>query len=264
MPNLPEINFGSMVPVKGHNFHDEIACYSLPYGALGFASHFLTYYTLACLWRGRSPLFPWRRLECGRFSLALGATALTFSTGVAVFTMIKCKNTWQLLVIAVWKLSMSLLNGITVVHIAWIMRNPISNASHKSSAFWVILYIPGMIAGMAGLMSLIIQNRHDSGVMNLTIGFYTVIGFGVIIFGAGLFQKFAQDKSKLDEKEGNVLLWGLGGFAFSSTAFTVLAAFFGDWALGMMTHNLVGLPSGDNSILFWTYFVAKRLTMFTW
>jgi hypothetical protein len=35
----------------------EIACYSLPYSGLGFASHVLTYYTV-CLGYGRKPLWP--------------------------------------------------------------------------------------------------------------------------------------------------------------------------------------------------------------
>ena len=50
--------------------------------------------------------------------MAISAVGLLVSSGLAAFTMEKCRNSWQLLVIAVWKLSMSLLSGITAVHVA--------------------------------------------------------------------------------------------------------------------------------------------------
>ena len=36
---------------------------------------------------------------------------------------------------------------------------------------------------------------------------------------------------------------------------------YSDWALGMMTGNISGLPSGDVAPLYWSYFVGKRLPM---
>ena len=46
---------------------DEIGCYALPYGGLGFTSHVLTYLTVFCLSHGRTPLMPWRPLDGERF-----------------------------------------------------------------------------------------------------------------------------------------------------------------------------------------------------
>jgi hypothetical protein len=34
--------------------------------------------------------------------------------------------------------------------------------------------------------------------------------------------------------------------------------FDSNWALGMMTGNIVGLPSGDVAALYWSYFVGKN------
>ncbi len=43
---------------------------------------------------------------------------------MSIFTIVNCKDTWQLLVIAIWKLSMSLLNGVTVrLHVAIMLFN---------------------------------------------------------------------------------------------------------------------------------------------
>jgi hypothetical protein len=41
----------------------------------------------------------------------------------------------------------------------------------------------------------------------------------------------------------------------------LLFPFFADLALGIMAHNLVGTPSGDNVALFWSYILVKRLSM---
>ena len=96
----------------------EIECYSLPYGGLGFASHVLTYYTIVCLWYGRKPMMPSQPVKYSWFDLILGVVGLCVSTAMSIVTIARCRNTWQLLVIAVWKLSMSLLNGITAIHVA--------------------------------------------------------------------------------------------------------------------------------------------------
>src|SRR5208282_5195160 len=53
---------------------DEIQCYCLPYGGLGFASHILTYYAIAILTTLHSPWRPWRRIKHSGFNyiLAIG------------------------------------------------------------------------------------------------------------------------------------------------------------------------------------------------
>lgn len=116
-------------------------CYSLPYGALGFVSHFLTYYTIVCLWFGRSPLWPWRKVKYSRFDLWLGLLGLLIATGLAIFTLVRCRNTWQLLTIAVWKLSMSLLNGLTAINVATVVlkADVDDDGNTKTSAYWVVL-----------------------------------------------------------------------------------------------------------------------------
>ncbi|KAF8660104.1 hypothetical protein AX16_001662 [Volvariella volvacea WC 439] len=275
MPSLVivlERGLGDLIPspFKGHDLKSEIECYSLPYGGLGFVSHFLTYYTLLCLWLGRSPLWPFRKATCSKWDLALALTSLITTTALAIYTMVKCRDTWQLLVIAVWKLSMSLLNGITAVNTSILilregMREdfmPRIRYDLMNSARWIGLYVPGMSAGMVGLMSLVIQHWNDRGIVKLTIAFYSIVGFGVVL---GILEACRSTAKRRRVGAKDVAFGaGIGILIVSPIVFIILAAFYSDWALGMMTDNLLGLPTNDNTIFYWTYFAAKRLPMFSW
>ncbi|KAF8153198.1 hypothetical protein B0H34DRAFT_800428 [Crassisporium funariophilum] len=238
----------------------ELHCYNLPYGGLGFTSHVLTYYTIVCLWYGRKPLWPFKTITYSKFDLALGAVGIALCIIMSIITMINCKNTWQLLVIAVWKLSMSLLNGITGLHVAILVVNNRDQeiVKSKNAAWWILLYIPGMIAGMVGLMDLVVKvARYIPEIQNLTIAFYLIVGASLIVsilsmiiicyWGGGAPEKVAAT-----------------GFAVTLALFIVLSAFYSDWCLGIMLDNLLGTPSSDSSAFYWTYFIAKRLTMFSW
>ena len=282
---------------------NEIQCYGLPYGGLGFASHVLTYYTIICLWYGRRPMMPFWRVKHSWLDLYLGVVGLIVSTAMAIVTIVKCRNTWQLLVIAVWKMSMSLLNGITAIHVAvYFMRADLrarrEDAAevgmplyeyHRSrrqeelaakkpfcSALWwtllckafygpasyhnclqvkAILDIPGMISGMSGLMNLVQHSKGHKGVLKITAGFYVFVGLGLFAFAYVTWRV-------LD-------VYGWGGLTLGTSlgvfaTFSILAVFYSDWVLGMMTSNLVGLPSKDSYVFYWTYFISKRLPMFSW
>ncbi|TFK72843.1 hypothetical protein BDN72DRAFT_835715 [Pluteus cervinus] len=97
------------------DLHEMFACYGLPYGAIGFISHLLTYWTVFCLWFGRKPLWPLRPVSYSRFDLALGIVSLVSSTTLAIITLARCRNQLQLVEIAVWKVGMSLVNGLTSI-----------------------------------------------------------------------------------------------------------------------------------------------------
>ncbi|KIJ57272.1 hypothetical protein M422DRAFT_149965 [Sphaerobolus stellatus SS14] len=263
---------------SGTSLPEEVKCYSLPYGVLGVTSHILTYYTLVCLWKGRQPFLPWKQINNGRFGLLLSATGLIISVSLAAYTMDKCRNNWQLLVIAVWKLSMSLLSGLTSLHVAFIAwrsgeYEERRRLESEKAAWWIVLYIPGVIAGMTGITSLIYQNKSNQAVLRLTIGFWCIVSAGLVVFSLLAMdhcckirrkpeteeQVSESDSAKLKVK--GVVQMGLGGLWVCGVLFIILAALYGDLVLGFLSHNLIGLPSGDNAGLFWSYFVAKRLSM---
>lgn len=101
----------SLIPEKGSNIQDEIKCYSLPYGGVGFLSHFLTYWTILCLGVLRRPYFPIRNLAFGKVDLCLSIVQVVVTLTVAVFTMIRCRQSWEFTLIAVWRLGLSLTVG---------------------------------------------------------------------------------------------------------------------------------------------------------
>lgn len=105
-------------PSRGTNLPTEIACYSLPYGGVGFASHILTYYTIICLGFGRTPFLPCKPVRNGKWGLVLAVAGLLAGFILSTLTMVRCRNHWQLLAMAVWKFSMSLFNGIVGIHVA--------------------------------------------------------------------------------------------------------------------------------------------------
>ncbi|KAF8659276.1 hypothetical protein AX16_001851 [Volvariella volvacea WC 439] len=163
-------------PTRGDDLKSEIQCYSLPFGVLGFISHILTYWIIAWLLVGWRPFWPKREVNYGMWSMLLSSAGLGGTISMAFKTIKSCKNTWQLLVIAVWKLFMSFLSGITAIHVAMVvlmqkdMEWDLKKAS-KRAAWWIALYVPGMVAGMTGLMSLVVQHWDNRGVYGLTIFF---------------------------------------------------------------------------------------------
>jgi hypothetical protein len=191
-----------------------------------------------------------------------------------MMTILRCRNTWQLLVIAVWKLDVSLLNEVAAVHVAILMRRRVEGGSgevvggelgrpislfdgkdekqtvvgvmpvnipssgpgeqqepihvlpSKSALWWILLCsststfsfslphhpmtpadIPGMLAGIIGLMSLIHKFSHGhQGIPKLTGGFYGIVGVGIIIYLLGIMYT----SSTLDPRESYTgLLYGV-------------------------------------------------------
>ena len=77
-------------------------CYSLPYGAVGFISHVLTYYCTVVIALGRKPLRPSRKQERHMFNSILGIVQLLTTVIPAVMAAWRCRNAWEFQRIAIW------------------------------------------------------------------------------------------------------------------------------------------------------------------
>jgi hypothetical protein len=236
-------------PVKGNTPAQEVQCYSIPYGGIGFASHILTYYTLVCLWYGRKPLWPMSPLNHVWLDFIWAVLTLFIAVGLAVFTIIRCRNRYEFMLIAIWKIFMTTVLVCTTITAPVIIRK---EGDATTTVGWVILYIPGLITGFVGLCPLVKENWDNNVVRIVTYVFGgVVIGIGVI---AGvIFCCRRHDK-------GFVEAW-LWGIAASIIGWTCLGAIYSDWILGAIAENLVGMPSSDNMVLYWGYFIAKRLPL---
>jgi len=91
-----------LLPKKGSTLQDEMKCYSLPYGGIGFLSHMLIYWQILCLWNLRSPLLPWIPLSMRRLDMALAVITLVVTPVISVFTIVRCARRWEFVVIALW------------------------------------------------------------------------------------------------------------------------------------------------------------------
>lgn len=96
----------------------QLQCYALPYGLIGFISHLLTYLTMYLLSRGLDPLLPWRHLRYKYYNLFISTLGLLITIVVTVLTIIRCKNGWQLILLATWKLVFSLTLSAMALHAA--------------------------------------------------------------------------------------------------------------------------------------------------
>jgi hypothetical protein len=108
-----------------------------------------------------------------------------------------------------------------------------------------------MIAGFAGLISLILQDwSHNRKLHIITYVFGGI--WGLLLLGIVFALWFVENEDPL-----------LSALIFCIMVFTTLAALYGDWALAAMVDNLWGMPSGDSRGLYWSYLILKRLTMFS-
>ncbi|KAF2205909.1 hypothetical protein GQ43DRAFT_159699 [Delitschia confertaspora ATCC 74209] len=91
---------------------DEMKCYSLPFGAIGFISHILTYWQILCLYHLRSPFLPWIELSHRWWDMGLAILTLVVTPTISVFTIVRCTMRWEFVLIAVWVGMMSATVGV--------------------------------------------------------------------------------------------------------------------------------------------------------
>jgi len=292
--HLPAL-ISNLVPDRGNGMlQDGIKCYGLPYGGIGFLSHILTYCTIFSLNLACSPLKLISKLCCCSggtelnrpwidFTLALISLVLTVAS--SALSMVRCRDQWPLVLIATWKMLLSLSLGFTAVHRALDVRRvnqgpdtvtrkhlfrpnetvEQSRTPRARPACWILLYAAGIIIGLVGLIAIVTQTWHTHTkamlVINVVFGAFTIptgIFGGVVGFvaGGGAVHPFIGCTIGL-----------FGATVGCLSAIGVLAALYSDWILAAIEvqkgGNWTGLPAVNARWLYWTYFVAKRLPTFS-
>ncbi|KAN0089717.1 hypothetical protein V8E51_019977 [Hyaloscypha variabilis] len=296
--SLAHFNFNDWLhdnPSKNGTLAQELQCYGLPYGGIGFASHILTYYTIIMLSHQRSPWWPWKRSHHKWVDIFLSLLGLILTVGLTVLTILRCRNRWQFIVMATWKLLLSLTFGCLSFHAATLVRpkekydytgirqgylyetaDAIKDKKYTRVLWWLLLYIPGVGAGMSGLMSLVFKEiGHNYHVKIITIVFGAVTGFPVcLMLILGIYQICSQccgsrrkemgaHNSSTESLGKSTVTYTIMVFLVAASATSVLSALYSDWILGAIAGNLVGWPSGDIAPLYWGYIIAKRLPFFS-
>ncbi|KAE8447825.1 hypothetical protein EG329_010054 [Mollisiaceae sp. DMI_Dod_QoI] len=274
-------------PYKNGTLAEELQCYGLPYGGIGFASHVLTYYTIIMLSYQRSPWMPWKRNRHKWIDITLAIFGLIASIILTVLTILRCRNRWQFVAMATWKLMLSVTFGILSFHAATMVRSKekyqysglgywgstasaIENEDYRKVLWWLLLYVPGVVAGLSGLLSLVFkeigQNAHVriitevfGAVIALPAGLMLLVGIIGMCRQCCGSRKEEMNNSSMENLGKNTVAIGIMVFLVAGVATSVLAALYSDWVLGAIAGNLVGLPSGDVAPLYWGYILAKRL-----
>jgi len=279
---------------EGGTPQEQLRCYALPFGGIGFASHVLTYLTFFILAAGRSPILPWRRIDHGGFSLALGIVSLLSTLSISILVGVRCRASWSFILISVWKILLSFSVCVSSIHAAvrtmkvygawkdamegdewrrhrvrrrqkgafkrfWSGYDDVPHGKYSGVLGWLAFVVVGNIIGMAGIGPLVRQSWND--IPKLRTLSYVFIGVSACImalsFLYGCLVPPRSEDGKISRSMGGVF-----AFLLSAGAASFLVPFYIDWALAVMVGDLAGLPTSENMILYWSYFVAKRLPMF--
>lgn len=323
----------NILPNKGNGtMLDELSCYNLPYGGIGFMGHIFTYWTVLFLICGRRPLMPWTSLKYQRTDIVLDGVSLLIAVPLATFTIVRCIGRWQFVLLAVWKTTLAISLSAISFHRSWnLQKDTLNHRRQKNQAaitaqttayqpvptnyadglsvysaaispslsgsskenlipqapnspvtlppeadgpgfnggllWWLVLYGLGAFVGLIGLFSIVGHTYADNPLLRRVTGIFIAIAVtppGCYIAGVIMYKIVSRPtpgKSKLE-------LWGLVGHGTVVTVIVIfwiatLAAFYSDWVLGAIAHDLVGTPSDDNAVTYWTYFFAKRIPMFS-
>ncbi|KAF7973495.1 hypothetical protein HWV62_14994 [Athelia sp. TMB] len=242
-------------------------CYSIPYGAFAFVSHFITVYTMGCAffdrkwwapWNKRSPPEPKGLLKrpcCGIILYRLMALCVkvAITAALSIYNIYECRDTFRLL--AVWKVLMVCFDGVTEAYFNSDRSG--KKASHTRTMVFgiqfVLLFLPGVSIGIAGVTKLAQQSWNSSrNIHTLTWVFFGVLSALVAISAILTIIKF--NDFDLPATLGLMLLLAyLAGAAYS------------DWMIGIITGNMVGVPDDalheNNKMIAGAYFAAKHLDM---
>jgi hypothetical protein len=257
--------------VKGTTIQDEIMCYGIPYGGIGFASHIITYYTIVALWFGVKPFMPWSPLNHHIWDGLAAFVTFAGGNAMAIFTVIRCRNRWQFVLIAVWKICLSTTLALTAfTNAVYLGDRKASGDDHEPdgdplpSIAWVALYILGLIIGMVGVFSVVKEAWLDNSEVRVIT--YVFGGISGVIILVGVLSALATavgDEVCTDACAEACGACIIGPPAFGAIALVTLGVFYSDWILGAIAGNMAGEPSGDVVIIYWLYFAFKRLPLFS-
>lgn len=278
----------SPYPPNTHvTIQQQLQCYALPYGLIGFISHLLTYLTMFLLARGRDPLFPWRFLRHKKFNMVISAVGLVTTVVVTLLTMMRCRNGWQLILVATWKLLLSLTLSIMAINAAtlidWgrikginsVLRGGGDGNGSKAGLVFeldkatgvfrkIMVRSPfllfGGVVGFVGIVNLVKGNIGSNA--QLRIITYVFAGAAGVVTLATMVCALAVYPSQR-YLSSNIFGSFLFGCVCCLVCLTVLFALYSDWVLGTLAEDLTGAPSQDVVVFYVTYFMAKRLPMFS-
>jgi hypothetical protein len=118
----------------------------------------------------------------------------------------------------------------------------------RDSFFWIGIYAIGIIVGFVGLFSLVSKSWNDPRIQTFTFVWIALVAMSVPL--ACLILNISSFRASLP-------LY----FVASSISTGVTGALYSDWVVAAIASNYGGVPDGNNLVLYWIYFSAKRLQL---
>ncbi len=243
------------------------------YGWIGVISHILTTYQVICFGLIRSPIMPWKELDHNIFDVALNIISLLVTIPIAIWTIARCRQSWELALVAVWMTAMMVTQGRMAIHAAianrlkapldemyeFVQRTPVRSETTLDAIgrpfWWLILYILGIVFGLVGIFAIAIKQLRAGGqeAQNVRIvtgsfggfvGLMVLIGIIVICCGEG------QDMGAA----------GMGSAFVVGVIGCLLAAFYSDLIIAAVANYWSGAPHRHRAA-YWIFFMAKRFPL---
>jgi len=276
----PKINFEDLF---GPNeitrpWPEEIKCYNLPYGGIGFLTHLIAFWMVIWLGLGMTPIWPVKELTNRWAITVIGLLSFFGAVPIVLLNILQCRARWQFVCLGVWKLTTSFIMVGIVFRQAF---RPSRRAIGCAMFFWLGLYGVGTVVGMTGLMDLVRRTWDDGhGVKTVTLVFSllafspAVLGIFFLIVssifsccqrfcgrrkgkkGANLGQEPKPVRRTTMETARIIFGWTAVYGIFS---FGVLATLYSDWVLAAIARNWSGRPDKDQQAIFWSWTFLKAL-----
>ncbi|QDS76953.1 hypothetical protein FKW77_005204 [Venturia effusa] len=105
----------TIVDFRLSQIREDIHCYALPYGAIGFASHILTYYCLVINCLGKKPLIPWETQEHAWLNIALGSLQMVGTVVASALSISHCGGHINLQLFGIWMMLTSIATSLALM-----------------------------------------------------------------------------------------------------------------------------------------------------
>lgn len=121
-------------------------------------------------------------------------------------------------------------------------------------------YAMAATSGLVGLLSIVAEHYSNPIIKKVTIAFGSVVGavggLGFIFFWIGFSTPSSEKEADASYKKRSTIGSAISSLALNllalvPTIILILTAFYSDWILGALAGSLVGVPSGDNAMLYW-------------
>ena len=201
------------------------------------------------------------------------------SGAIAIHTMVSCHRDWPFLLIAIWKFCLSLNVALNALHRCRQLRrdkkegtmydNEPQAEDGNGPIVWLCVNFMGMFIGLVGLGTILRRAwwDPDASVKNGLRVLSIVFGCAAILMafaqGSGLMRRTLLAMG-LEEREPVKLKPEVvrDVIAIGFCWLCILASFYSDWVLGVVSRDLSGRPDGPVAAWYWVYFVAKRGFLF--